>query len=135
MSEPMVAVLMRNDMDSLNPGKACAQANHASNALHHQIECGLDKHDSRIKGLYQQWRSMTTQGFGTVLVYACKVEMLGRYTQVALDNRLVSGHVIDPSYPVRDGKVTHSIDIITCSYIFGPSNDVLRVVGNLELMP
>ena len=28
---PLLYILMRNDMDSMNPGKAMAQASHASN--------------------------------------------------------------------------------------------------------
>ena len=52
-------ILMRTDMDSMNPGKAMAQASHASNAF--VFRFGKEN-------LVKQWQGETQQGFGTVLV-------------------------------------------------------------------
>ena len=52
-------ILMRTDMDSMNPGKAMAQASHASNAFVYRW--GKEK-------AVKEWQGETQQGFGTVLV-------------------------------------------------------------------
>ena len=61
---PVLYILMRTDMDSMNPGKAMAQASHASNAFVSNAEPGYNVDEE----LFNAWQQSTTQGFGTVLV-------------------------------------------------------------------
>ena len=61
---PVLYILMRTDMDSMNPGKAMAQASHASNTFVHSVEPGYNVDEA----LFDAWQKETQQGFGTVLV-------------------------------------------------------------------
>ena len=63
---PVLYILMRTDLDSMNRGKAMAQASHASNAfVNHEI---LDGTFGIASNMREDWKHQTEQGFGTVLV-------------------------------------------------------------------
>ena len=65
---PILYILMRNDMDSMNPGKAMAQASHAANAFVANDIWEMEQMPDGIVDLKNQWQNETTQGFGTVIV-------------------------------------------------------------------
>ena len=56
-------IIMRIDLDSLNPGKAMAQANHAFGALKKMIRVHISRQAD-----YILWQEQTSQDFGTVIV-------------------------------------------------------------------
>lgn len=77
MSLPVLYILMRNDLSSLNAGKAIAQGSHASNAFVKHIERHTQNTNARSNILtkdqdiiksFRDWEYSTSQGFGTVLV-------------------------------------------------------------------
>jgi peptidyl-tRNA hydrolase len=121
---PILYILMRTDLDSMNPGKAMAQASHASNQFVATLP--KDAHD-----IYNEW--LQCNGFGTVLVLG--VTEVQMRTSVAVANALdlVSDVVHDPTYPLRDGDSTHFIPLDTCAFVFGNKEDCTPVVGNFEL--
>lgn len=121
---PILYILMRTDLDSMNPGKAMAQAIHASNQFVATLP--KDAHD-----IYNEW--LQCNGFGTVLVLG--VTEVQMRTSVAVANALdlVSDVVHDPTYPLRDGDSTHFIPLDTCAFVFGNKEDCTPVVGNFEL--
>ena len=121
---PILYILMRTDLDSMNPGKAMAQASHASNQFVATLP--KDEHD-----IYNEW--LQCNGFGTVLVLG--VTEVQMRTSVAVANALdlVSDVVHDPTYPLRDGDSTHFIPLDTCAFVFGNKEDCTPVVGNFEL--
>lgn len=121
---PILYILMRTDLDSMNPGKAMAQASHASNQFVATLP--KDAHD-----IYNEW--LQCNGFGTVLVLG--VTEVQMRTSVAVANvlDLVSDVVHDPTYPLRDGDSTHFIPLDTCAFVFGNKEDCTPVVGNFEL--
>ena len=121
---PILYILMRTDLDSMNPGKAMAQASHASNQFVATLP--KDAHD-----IYNEW--LQCNGFGTVLVLG--VTEVQMRTSVAVANALdlVSDVVHDPTYPLRDGDSTHLIPLDTCAFVFGNKEDCTPVVGNFEL--
>lgn len=129
---PVLYILMRNDMDSMNAGKGMAQASHASNAFVHESR-GFTNHDELI----EKWKNETEQGFGTVLVLAVNEREMRDAVMVAEVNGLVAGVVHDPTYPLRDGETTHSIPLDTCAYVFGEKDDlrVKAAVGRFPLHP
>lgn len=115
MSEPRLYILMRTDMDSMTSGKGMAQASHASNAFL----------DSVPDDITDTWRSETSQGFGTAIVLAVPSEKnMNEVVLDALENGFCAGIVHDPSYPVKDGAVTHLIPVDTCAYVFVKENTV-----------
>ena len=131
---PVLYILMRTDMDSMNPGKAMAQASHASNAFVSNAEPGYN-----VDGeLFNAWQESTTQGFGTVLVLGVNEAQMRTAVEVAESfgvDKFPCDIIHDPTYPLQDGDTTHFIPVDTCGYIFGDKDDpVLQsIIGNFEL--
>jgi len=116
---------MRTDLASMNPGKGMAQAAHASNAF---------IHDWQGDGDVDAWQAQTSQGFGTTITLAVPTES-AMVDMVAIADALgyPAGLVHDPSYPVRDGEVTHLLPIDTCGYVF--VKDATNPPPGLSILP
>jgi len=125
-------IIMRTDLESLNPGKAMAQANHAFGALKQRIRTNIPRQQDYIR-----WQETTAQDFGTVIVLGGNEGGI----QAALDDihkfrmPMVAGWVHDPTYPIRDGEVTHLIPLNTCAYVFGTKAQCQYVTKRFELHP
>jgi hypothetical protein len=130
-TNPCLYILMRSDLASLNPGKAMAQASHAANAMVHKVTAlrGDMARFGHLKKMYERWSTQTHQGFGTCLVLDCHSEQKMLDTLHSLHKADESGAGIltevikDPTYPVRDGEITHFISVNTCAYVFMDKND------------
>ena len=118
-------ILMRNDMDSLNPGKACAQAAHASNQFVKQLPS-----NSEYKIEYRKWAGI--RGYGTTIVLSASKEQIEEICYPSDSDNFPAGVVIDETYPLRDGRVTHYFPCLTCGYIFAPRG--YHRVKHLSLM-
>ena len=127
MSEPILYILMRNDLDSLNPGKAMAHAAHAANQFQCDVERCHKKHP--LWKMYQKWKG--EYDFGVTVTLAAPMDVIeDRFGQIMHENNVfdslmenpeeiyMKGFVHDPSYPIRDGQVTHLIPLDTCAYLF-----------------
>ncbi|KKL14085.1 hypothetical protein LCGC14_2519310 [marine sediment metagenome] len=144
-TSPVLYILMRTDLASMNAGKGHAQASHASNAFWKHVSDKYLNHSAdvdvlfgeEIEDLVNQWRFETPQGFGTVLVLGVNEIEMRTAVDVADKVGYVSGVVHDPTYPLVDGDFCHFIPLDTCGYIFGDKNDPLlgAVVGNFNLHP
>jgi len=110
MTDSRLYILMRTDLASMNPGKGMAQAAHAANAMIHDWQGDED---------VDNWQAQTSQGFGTTITLAVPTEG-ALVDMVAIADALgyPAALVHDPSYPVRDGEVTHLLPIDTCGYVF-----------------
>src|SRR6478736_7984196 len=95
---PVLYILMRTDLPSMNAGKAMAQASHASNAFTKMAEGDIV--DGRVK-LVDAWKNETAQGFGTALVLGCTKQELKDAVEAARLNQFIAGCVLDPTYPYR----------------------------------
>ena len=131
---PVLYILMRTDMDSMNPGKAMAQASHASNAFVSNAEPGYNIDEE----LFNAWQQSTPQGFGTVLVLGVTEAQMRTAVSVAESfgvDRFPCDIIHDPTYPLQDGDTTHLIPVDTCGYIFGDKEDPLleSILQNFEL--
>ena len=130
---PVLYILMRTDLDSMNPGKAMAQASHASNAFVAKVFAmnGTSHNDN----LYHAWNDETPQGFGTVLVLGVTESQMRTAVEVADQCEFISDIIHDPTYPLRDGEVTHFIPLDTCAYVFGDKDDEIlqSILGNFDL--
>lgn len=145
-------ILMRTDLPSMNPGKAMAQASHASNQFwkNHQ---DLD--------LAKEWAASTTGGFGTVLVLGASLEEIKsvEYTIEAFEavnhNKIPRGMVIDPTYPyivnreicelispelhtnipqkINEDNFVCFREVVTCYYVFGYAEKIKSFVSHLKL--
>ena len=133
-------ILMRNDMDSMNCGKAIAQGSHASNAFVKHMEGFIqewnfkpvrsDQIMANING-FSNWEKETPQGFGTVLVLEAKYNDIKNTIDIMDKLGYVSGIVFDPTYPILDGEVVHHIPLETCGYVFVPQKETDFVSGSL----
>lgn len=102
-------VFLRSDLDSMNTGKAAAQVSHAASDF--AAKC---MHTDE----YKAWCEDRT--FGTAIVKdGGNLKNLPRLEEF---NILGSGMIHDPSYPIRDGKVTHLIPLDTCYWLFTDSS-------------
>ena len=137
-------ILVRNDLQSLNAGKAMAQASHASNAF-------IKKHGHTKAA--KEWAGETSQGFGTVIVLSVNKKQLDE----AVHKCDVADVVEDPTYPYivnnevaslidpnhhtvapivkSDGTVVLHRKEITCAYVFGTKEECKPIVGHLPLHP
>lgn len=129
---PVLYILARNDMASLNPGKLAAQCSHASNAFVHDVQSNRPEDP-----MFAEWQAATSQGFGTVLTLAVNQEQMRTAAEVAVDMGLCAGIVHDPTYPLIDGETVHFIPVDTCAYIFADKNDPMTrmIVGKFSLYP
>ena len=141
---PVLYILMRSDITSMNPGKAMAQASHASNAMVHKIRKGGKVPSKELTALLNKWESDTKQGFGTCLVLdagneAAILETLKELKEferaVGSKNAVYAADIInDPTYPIRDGDITHYISFNTCGYVFLDKNSpIAELLRNFEL--
>lgn len=152
-------IIMRTDMESMNPGKGMAQAAHAANAAVEAIKnlilwytnpidpalltpyekanpnhINIDK----LMSQFTRWEQSTAQGFGTCVVLGATLEQLKHAINDAQEAGLVAELVRDPSYPLMDGDVLHLLDIVTCGYIFvgdRRNTDMDVITGSLRLHP
>ena len=115
-------IFMRSDLDSLNPGKAMAQAVHAGNQLEsrYQRVLGNPEHNKFING-FNNWKNQA-YGFGTTIVLDAD-EFSDRLKDIAEWLEIDSlqpefGVILDPSYPLIDGNKVHLIALDTCAYLF-----------------
>lgn len=124
---PILYILMRTDLTSMNPGKAVAQGAHAAN----QFAYFMDPKDA----MYIMWKDATFAGFGTTITLSVNEAQLNAVDALIRNAKFgVSGIVHDPSYPLVDGDYVHSIPLDTCGYVFGDKRALDVLLGNLGLM-
>jgi hypothetical protein len=146
-------ILMRVDLQSLTPGRACAQASHATNAF---MKAWGSREDVK------EWQKQTKQGFGTAIVLGVTLNQLeGLLTDPTFKKVIPGGKVIDPEYGIRvnrevadllhqnyDAKFCtyefrHDLEDektvvilrkeITCYYVFGTKEELEPWLGVLPL--
>lgn len=111
MAKERLYIIMRSDMTSMTSGKGMAQASHASNAF--------VKHAKDSEYNIEKWENSTSQGFGTVYVLdGGSISSIKESVDPLIEMGFVAGYVFDPTYPVLDGAVVHSIPLITCAYVY-----------------
>ncbi len=146
---PILYVLMRTDLSSMNPGKAMAQVCHAGNALETHFETEMQitamSSDTEVQAkakelstAFYAWKHQTSQGFGTTIVLGGSMAKIKTDIEWLQRNNFLAAIVHDPTYPLQDGSVTHLIPLDTCAYVFAPDKDdqYLRMILNTyELHP
>jgi peptidyl-tRNA hydrolase len=131
--DPYLYILMRSDLASLNPGKAVAQGAHAANQCAFEIG-ELTAESMDIINLFEQWQSSTPQGFGVTITLDVSGEQLPLVVDAAKRMGIAAGVTHDPSYPLQDGAVIHSIPLDTCGYVFGNKSDLSILLGRFDLL-
>jgi hypothetical protein len=126
-------ILMRTDLASLNAGKAVAQGTHATNLFVNQVE-ELRKGwpDAPNVEAVSAWAG--DRGFGTAITLGVNGIELRMLIEDAIAMGSIAGICTDPTYPLRDGDVTHLLNLGTCGYIFGNREYLASILGHLDLM-
>ena len=146
-------ILMRNDLPSLNAGKAMAQAAHAANQF---IECYGKSLATIIR---EDWASIHSPFFGTTIVLSVDYSTLLNTLEKAQYLGVPYGKVWDETYPFvvdkeiasvinlqlltadsiwkKDGQVVMFRNELTCGYVFvaDGSTNQQEIVGALPLHP
>lgn len=119
MSNPVLCLFGRNDLTSMNSGKLAAQMAHGATMLEKRV---LNHTSSEILRLHHEWSISTSSGFGTKLVFAINESQFPLIEELHTnDGRFkdsIFGTIHDPTYPIRDGKVTHHIPLNTGCFLF-----------------
>ena len=138
MTEPILYILMRSDLDSLNPGKGMAQASHATSILHEEIKSLENfKKDHPLVELFNQWKE--DRHFGTCIVLDSGTD-LDILERVEFIKNLEGDHYADicedPTYPISDGQHTWLVPAITCGFVFtDKAHSKLFGLDKLDLYP
>ena len=151
---PVLYILMRTDLPSMNAGKAMAQASHASNAFVHRMERHGTPNET-LNALRPAWMAETNQGFGTVLVLAADLWKINSIMEkVPSLKDVYAEKIIDPTYPYQvtgeianlikkdmpifkgDGLFVLTREEVTCAYLFGDKDGAAgSLVSELKLHP
>jgi peptidyl-tRNA hydrolase len=141
---PFLYILMRTDLESMNPGKAVAQGAHAANQFTHEadmVKSGVKmghthtNSEQLILSMYEYWRTRTGDGFGTTICLGVNEDQLKRIVDAGRRAGMLASVTHDPSYPLRDGDVTHFFPLDTCGFIFGDKDELKILLGQFNLMP
>lgn len=143
-------ILMRTDLPSQGPGRAAAQASHATSVLEWEHS---RHHDLR------RWKSQTPYGYGTCIVLGATHEEITSVLASMTNSNFLTGWVIDPDYAIGISseldkfidydKLKESFASIektddpgrlvlhrrekTCAYILGNKEDLQPYLGHLPL--
>ena len=143
-------IIMRNDTESLTPGKACAQAAHAANDFMYVMS--NSKMDSVINIAYNDWLEEAGT-FGTTIVLGATGDQINELNSLHLDfvigidlnPAVMFNKIIDETYPISDGAITHKVPFMTCAWVFAPEklffksdapyeyNQFVKIFNKLEL--
>jgi hypothetical protein len=135
---PVLYILMRTDLESMNPGKAIAQGSHAANMAVGYVR---KWNNSLQMKLLAEWEASTDDLFGTVLVLdgGTMDNINDLISEISVKDGAfdtVSGIVFDPTYPIRDGKACHHIPLTTCAWVFTRvGSTAQKILSKLDLHP
>lgn len=111
--EPKLYIIMRKDIQDMNPGKAMAQAAHAQSDFDSHL-FPVDIPDAlEFQRAVWEWRG--DRSFGVTLVLHEPLEVINQITSVMPH----SGVTVDPTYPWRNfyGDLFVSSEV-TCAWVF-----------------
>ena len=139
--KPYLYILMRNDLASLNAGKAVAQGTHAANQMVGELRASamhsiMEPSPNSIHAALAVWEK-EAHHFGTCIVLAVNEAQMRASVAKALGDTQPShaGICHDPTYPLMDGKTFHFIPVDTCAYVFDYPARAKRHLVGYPLMP
>jgi len=120
---------VRDDLESMNPGKMAAQVSHAAAML---AERGLCSGNSTFYDLYKSWMNQTTDNFGVAHTRAADPHdifdmgadldddyesqlsaIINNATLEGAVPNIIDVTVTDPEYPLKDGRTVHHFPMQT----------------------
>lgn len=113
--DPILYIIVDTEMASMTPGRVSAQTAHA----HGVMEQYLSQKATVTSRAWSDWKS--DRGFGTTIVLEPSEYMSFGAIKGALnlwDHVLTVKSVVDPTYPLKDGKVIHYVPVETVLAVF-----------------
>lgn len=159
---PYLYILMRNDLPSMNPGKAMAQAAHAANQFVYDMKFHIMNDFAKNKTDHREdldkWSSVTEGMFGTTIVLSVNLNQLETSLYVLELCGYPSNSIEDETYPYmvntelsnlipsaldtservsKDDKVFLTRNEVTCGYAFGYKSDPVfqSIIKHFPLHP
>lgn len=162
VQNPYLYLLMRNDLHSMNPGKAVAHGAHAANKFTYDMNQGIAKYpDGKMPedvmtmvDLYHEWER-SANGFGTTITLSGSLRELEMAVALVQSTGGIASLSVDPSYPymlhreyanliqhpqdyppvaLNDGMMMCFRPEVTAAYVFGLKPVLQPLIGNLPLM-
>lgn len=122
-------IIVRTDMYSMSSGRIAAQAAHAANMfvgyskaiikdMKHDLTEDEYQNDKFVQN-FKAWQNQTNDFYGTTIVLDGDTEENITNLLNDIEDEYITGWVIDPEYPVRDGDTVHVLkNVATCAYAF-----------------
>lgn len=134
---PVLYVIVRNDINSLSEGKKQAHSGHAASAFAYNAFYN-DEPDS----LVQDWLDQSGRGFGTQINLDGGVDEMHSIYEYLLKNAgqdIKWSDIVDETYPYFchiNKQVTFRAET-TAMYVFGDKDNehIIKALGNLKLAP
>lgn len=120
--KPTLYIFLRNDVESMNPGKAVAQGSHATSAFELTLQ---QMNDSYWNTVASKWRDGGPAG--RTLVFGANGDKFfdlknifkrEEARRLADFKDFLAGSYTDPTYPIRDGEVTHVTEFNSALWVF-----------------
>ena len=107
MTDLAVYVLVRNDLPSMNPGKAMSQCHHAGVQM-----MGRYGNHALVKEYISAGMAQGANWFNTTLVLTANEKEIGdTVMNIARLDGVLCGEVVDPSYPfAADGEIARLLE-------------------------
>jgi peptidyl-tRNA hydrolase len=129
-------ILVRTDMDSLGRGKSVAQGAHAANqftwdTIMKPAIAGDPVDPDVLEWSHEaKYPDGSPMGFGTTIALDASLKQMETAVQIAQALGLRASLVVDPEYPLLDGKTLHLLpNVVTTAYVFGDV-EITRLVLN-----
>lgn len=161
MDTPYLYLLMRNDLDSMNPGKAVAHGAHAANKFTYDMDAWFAQHptdwDDSKQAAFVRFKSWvnSANGFGTTITLSGSLMEIETAVAMAQSMGHPASISVDPSYPyllhreyanlithpekyppvsIGNGMMMCFREEITAAYIFGFKDALRPILRDFPLM-
>jgi len=142
--EPILYILIRTDMDSLQGGRIYPQVAHAASdfesLMRDEVPGQINIGDmTAIRSLFWAWKGHTQNQFGTTIVLdGISLETFHELDEMmensSIDVEYVSEHVVDERYKLEDGGAVHEVSVITGMYVFGKRGELRQWMQSFALL-
>ena len=124
--------LVRNDLESMTAEKMAAQAMHAQRAATLDL-METEAWSATEANRYLAWQQQSGFGFGSTIILRGAMPQLLEIHENLRVMGAPAGVVTNESYPIRDGDVTHAINLQTCVWAFGAKQEFNLLFNRLSL--
>jgi Peptidyl-tRNA hydrolase PTH2 len=157
--EPILYILLRNDLESMTNGRKMAQVSHAATNADRVLRGNTSLHNGILEELYIEWSEGTADGFGTTIVLGSEsyethetqdfkkfklaaetiplniksIHRLVDEVNMWYQHDIIGRIITDLTYGILDGTYIHSVPVETAGWLFGRRQHLEKWTKNLVL--